>query len=717
MRYLLMGLLLLGGSTSIAAKPPQLPATPKEPVSDQYHGVTVTEDYRWLEDFSDPKVRQWSAAENAYARAYLDSLPDRPAIEKRLTELYSNVSADYYSLRYRNAILFAIKYQPPKEQPYLITLRSVDDPSSERAVVDPNQIDSRGTTAIDFYEPSLDGRLVAVSLSHGGSEKGTLHVYNVADGSELADTVPRVNNPTAGGSVAWNADGSGFYYTRYPRQGERPDADLDFYQQVYFHKIGTPTEQDVYSIGKEFPKIAEIELQTSPDGRYILAKVSNGDGGEYAHYILDPSGHWIQVTQFSDQITSAKFGPDSALYMLSHKDAHRGRILRLPLSMPELDKATIVVGPSEAVIQGFEPTPSLLYVSDLKDAVGQVRVFDHQGNLQKMVPVMAVSSVGQIVRLSGDAVLYANESYTEPNAWYRFDPQTDKATITALQVKSPVDFSDIEVLHVFAISKDGTRVPMTILMRQGTKLDGRNPALLTGYGGYGISQTPDFSFTRRIWFDQGGIYAVANIRGGGEYGEDWHLAGNLTHKQNDYDDFIACAQYLIARNFTSPAHLAIEGGSNGGLLMGAALTQRPDLFRAVVAHSGLYDMLRVELAPNGAFNVTEFGTVKDPEQFKALYAYSPYHHVVDSTAYPAVMFMTGDNDGRVDPANSRKMTARLQAATSSGYPILLRTSSSVGHGIGSGLSEVIGERADVYAFLFDQLRIKYKAETTKEKAP
>lgn len=269
-----------------------------------------------------------------------------------------------------------------------------------------------------------------------------------------------------------------------------------------------------------------------------------------------------------------------------------------------------------------------------------------------------------------------------------------------------MDFSDIEVVREFATSKDGTQVPLNILRRKGTPLDGNNPTLLTAYGGYGISLRPEFNFTDRIWFDRGGIKVIANIRGGGEYGEAWHFGGNLTHKQNGFDDFAASAQHLIERGYTKPARLATEGGSNGGLLMGAFLTQHPDLARAVVSHVGIYDMLRVELDPNGAFNVTEFGTVKDPAQFKALYAYSPYHHVVDGTKYPAVFFLAGATDGRVNPANSRKMTARLQAATSSGRPILLRLSGNSGHGMGTALSERIAQEADVFAFLFDQLGVK-----------
>jgi len=325
------------------------------------------------------------------------------------------------------------------------------------------------------------------------------------------------------------------------------------------------------------------------------------------------------------------------------------------------------------------------------------------------VPLPPISAIGQVVSIGAGDVLFYSSTYVAPPAWYHFDATTGKATRTALFETSPVNYDDAEVVRDFATSKDGTRVPVNIIRRKGTKLDGTNPTLLYGYGGYGISQKPFFlgSFAR-LWLDQGGVYVDANLRGGAEYGEEWHKAGNLTHKQNVFDDFIACAQYLIDKKYTSPAHLSILGGSNGGLLMGAAFTQRPDLFRAVVSEVGIYDMLRVELDPNGAFNVTEFGTVKDPDQFKALDAYSPYHHVKDGTAYPAIYMPTGENDHRVNPMQSRKMIARLQAASKSGHPILLRTSSAAGHGsIGAALDEQLDQDADLFSFLFDQLGIKY----------
>jgi len=317
--------------------------------------------------------------------------------------------------------------------------------------------------------------------------------------------------------------------------------------------------------------------------------------------------------------------------------------------------------------------------------------------------------VAQVVRVQGDVVLFRVATYLQPPAWYRYDPAKGKATKTALFRTSPADFSDCEVKRDFAVSKDGTKVPLNIIHKKGIKLTGDNPTILYGYGGYGVSLSPSFRVGRKVWLEQGGVYVIANLRGGGEYGEAWHKAGNLTNKQNVFDDFIACARYLIEHKYTNPKKLAIEGGSNGGLLMGAALTQHPELFRAVVCHVGVLDMLRVELHPNGAFNVTEYGTVKDKKQFEALYGYSPYHHVKDGAAYPAVLFLTGENDPRVDPANSRKMAARVQSASSSRQPVLLRVSFDSGHGIGTSLKERIAQQSDVYAFLFAQLGMKYKA--------
>jgi prolyl oligopeptidase len=689
------------------------PDTPKKPVATEYHGVTVEDPYQWLEADDDSQVKAWSDAQNQQTRKNLDSFPDRAAIEKQLQEWYAKTSPSYSSIVSRSAtgrirrgepgILFAMKFQPPKQQPLLVTLASADDLKSEKVVLDPNVLDAKGTTAIDWFVPSLDGKYVAVSLSKGGSEDGTLHFYETATGKVLPDTIVHVQYPTAGGSAAWNGDGSGIYYTRFPRKGERPDADLNFYQQIYFHKLGTPDTEDKYSIGKDFPRIAEINLAASRDGKYILATVANGDGGDFAHYLLGPDQSWKQITQFSDQIKLARLGRDNALYLLSRANAPRGKILRLPLDVPELKNAAEIIASGEAVIEQIVPSTDALYVGELLGGPSQIRRFDLNGKNETKILTPQISAVQELLALEDGSLLFRDVSYTDPAAWFHCLNGKTEPVKTALQSTSPVSFADIEVRREFATSKDGTKIPLNILSRKGIKRDGNNPTLLYAYGGYGISMSPNFDFTRRLWFDRGGVYVVANIRGGGEFGEEWHKAGNLTKKQNVFDDFAAAAEYLIKENYTRPGKLAIQGGSNGGLLMGAMITQHPDLFRAVVSSVGIYDMLRVELAPNGAFNVTEFGTVKDPEQFKALYAYSPYHHVVDGTKYPSVLMMTGANDGRVAPYHSRKMTARLDEANKSENPILLRTSSSAGHGQGTALSERVKQLADIYAFLFTQL--------------
>jgi prolyl oligopeptidase len=651
-------------------------------------------------------VKAWSDAQSQRTCAYLDKLPGRAAIEKQLTAWYAKTSPSYFSLVSRPGILSAIKFQPPKQQPLLVTLLSANDLKSEKIVLDPNVLDTKGTTAIDWFVPSLDGKHVAVSLSKGGSEDGTLHFYETTTGKALPDTIAHVQYPTAGGSAAWNADGTGIYYTRFPRKGERPEADLNFYQQVYFHKLGTADTEDTYSIGKDVPRIAEIVLEASRDGRYILATVANGDGGDFAHYLLGPDGAWKQITQFSDQIKAARLGRDKALYLVSRAGAPRGKILRLPLDSPELKNAVEIVPTGEAVIGQIVPAADALYVGDLLGGPSQIQRFGLDGKGEAIIPVPKISAVQEMLALEDNSLLFRDVSYTEPAAWFHCAQGKTEPVKTALRNTSPVSFADIEVTREFATSKDGARVPLNIVFRKGMKRDGQNPTLLYGYGGYGISMAPNFDFNRRLWFDRGGVYVVANIRGGGEFGEEWHKAGNLIKKQNVFDDFAAAAEYLMKEKYTRPEELAIQGGSNGGLLMGAMITQHPDLMRAVVSSVGIYDMLRVELAPNGAFNVTEFGTVKDPEQFKALYAYSPYHHVVDGTKYPSILMMTGANDGRVAPYHSRKMTARLDEANKSDNPILLRTSSS--HGIGTALSERIKQSADIYAFLFTQLGMAKK---------
>ncbi|UCE61652.1 MAG: S9 family peptidase [Phycisphaerales bacterium] len=713
---------LIGASLGIAAAATAggPPAAEKKPVIDTYHGAKVIDDYRWLEDGDDAAVREWSDTQNAHARDILDKLPNVDAIRARVTEILGAKKVSYGKPSYRNGRIFAIKRQPPKQQPFLIVMTSADDTGTARVLVDPNTIDTSGGTSIDWYIPSPDGNLVAVSLSKGGSESGDVYVYETASGRLVHEVIPRVNGGTAGGDVAWAPNGSGFYYTRYPRTDERPEEDMAFYQQVYFHKLGTPTEKDRYEIGKELPRIAEIQLDVDNQSGRVLATVQYGDSGEFAHYLRTPNGKWRQFSRFGDKIVQAAFAPNDSMILVSRRNAPRGEILRVHIAALDVTKAeTIVPQGQDTIVTEFHgaptvlPTDSRLYVEYQLGGPSEIRVFSYDGSPLAAPRQLPVSAVYGLTHITGDDVLFGNTSFIAPAARYFFDAKTGKTKRTALVSETIVNFDDVRVTREFATSKDGTKIPVNIIMPKTAKLDGSNRCLVTGYGGYNVSLDPYFSSSRRILLDQGVIYAVANLRGGGEYGEQWHRQGNLTNKQNVFDDFKAVLQHMIERGYTSPDKLAIMGGSNGGLLMGAALTQYPELFHTVLSFVGVYDMLRVELSANGAFNIPEYGTVTNPEHFKALHAYSPYHNVKDGVKFPATLFMTGANDPRVDPMQSRKMTARMQAATASNEPILLRTSSDSGHGGGTPLAEQIAESTSMYAFLFAQLGVEFRSGSGK----
>jgi prolyl oligopeptidase len=702
---------LLGAAPTALAADPAAPITQMKPVADTYHGVTVTDPYRWLEDSADPAVQAWSDAQNARTRAYLDRLPARPAIRDELQRLLSAASPAYYGLRRAGNAMFAMLSQPPKQQPMLVVMNQAADPASARVLVDPNALDPKGATTIDWFSPSHDGWHVAVSMSHGGSEDGTLHVFDVQSSKEVDQPIPGVQYPTGGGSATWVTDSTGFWYTRYPIEG--PEEDRHFYQKVFFHALGTPVASDVQVKGLDLvdPKIAEIQLDSNYDFAHHTAFVQNGDSGPTQLFTME-TGRFVPIGQPADLIIAAAYGPDRALYLVSRKDAPRGKILKLAAGDLDFRHARVIVPENDGTISPVSESGILsilitgdrLYVKKLVGGPSVVDMYDLEGKSLGRLPLPDIAAVDEIAPGDGDTVLLSIATYLKPPYFARFDPATGKLEETKLVQTSPAGFEDAEVVREFATSKDGTQVPVNIIRRKGTRLDGSSPVLLYGYGGYGISMTPRFlGAERRVWLDGGGVYAVANIRGGGEYGAAWHAGGALTHKQNVFDDFFAAAQHLIRAGYTTPKRLAIMGGSNGGLLMGAELTQHPDEFRTVVAQVGIYDMLRVELDPNGLFNTTEFGSVKEADQFKALHAYSPYHNVKDGTAYPSVLFTTGANDGRVNPMQSRKMTARLQAATSSSQPIYLATSTQSGHGHGNALSVRIDQSADWLSFLFDQL--------------
>ncbi len=689
----------------------QVPETEKIVVTDSHHGVDVAESYRWLEDWSNPKVKNWSDAQNRFARDRLDRLPHVDAITERVVEIMSDAAESYWATAYRGNRLFAMKRQPPKQQPFLVICTA----SLDEILVDPNVLDPEGTTSIDWFVPSPSGRWVAVSLSKAGTESGDVHFYDTKTGEPVFESIPRVNGGTAGGDLAWAAGEVGVFYTRYPRGTERPPEDMNFFQQLFYHRLGTATEDDRYELGKQLPRIAEIKVTADQTAERMLVTVQNGDGGEFAHFVRAPDGQWRQFTQFDDGHVQAAFGPRDDLYLVSRDGAPRGKILRLPISSLDVSNADVIVEESDdTIVTSFWsaptvlPTADRLYVTYQLGGPSQVRVFTLDGRPMPGPDQLDVSSVGGLTTYRDNQILLQNGSFIEANAWYAFDPDEGTTTKSRLADKSSIGFDDYQVVREFAKSKDGTQVPLNIILPKSAKASEPRPCLVTGYGGYGINIEPRFSPIRRVALDQGMLYVVANLRGGGEYGRQWHRQGNLENKQNVFDDFTAVLEHLIRRGYTRSDQLVIEGGSNGGLLMGAVMTQHPDLMKAVVSHVGIYDMLRVELSPNGAFNIPEFGTVKDAGQFRAMHAYSPYHNVADGRAYPATMFLTGANDPRVDPMHSRKMTARLQAANSSDAPILLRTTDDAGHGGGTPLSERIAQQVDVLAFIFQQLGIEYE---------
>lgn len=728
-------------------RPPPVIAAPRRPATTSLFGATVVDDYAWLEDSESAETKAFIDAENALSRSALDALPERAAVRARVASILSAGGADWSSLLYEGGRLFALKSSPPKQQRLLVEIgasvlqpRTASTAPTESVILDPNALDPSGKTTIDFFVPSPDGRTLAVSLSKNGTESGDLHLIDAATGKDRNETIARVNGGTAGGSVAFNADGTGFYYTRYPRAPERSGADQDFFQQVWFHKIGSPESKDTMALGEGLPRIAEIELVRSPDGRRVMAHVANGDGGEVEHHVLD-SGKWTRLSRFEDEIVQAAFGPDGAIYAVSRKGAPRGKIVTFapPYDKPPVDVAPegdavvdeVVVakgvlyaietelGPSRVrrIPLGVKPEPLAREPSSKKASSKQGKKRDapakespttislsERGISAALLPLPPISNVTSVLRV-GDDLLVRVESYVEPPRWMLYRASEHRLIETSLAKKAAFDMSDVEVTRATCASKDGTRVPMSVLTKRGAPRDGSMSGLLTGYGGFGVSVRPRMRATFRVWLDHGGVVAEANLRGGGELGEAWHRAGSRTHKQNVFDDFAACAKALFDQRYTQPSRLAITGRSNGGLLMGASLVQHPEMFRAVVASVGIYDMVRTELSPNGAFNITEYGSVKDEAEARALLAYSPFHHVKDDVVYPAVLFTTGANDPRVDPYHSRKMVARLQAATAGGSrPVLLRADASTGHGMGTPLDAEIEETTDALAFLLHEVR-------------
>jgi prolyl oligopeptidase len=672
----------------------------------------VADDYRWLEDDVSAETAAWTREQTRYARAYLDRLAWLPRMKARVAELMGGASQFTYAVpSYANGTFFASRRDPALQQPQIIAFRDPNALASARVVIDPNRLDAKGLLAIDWYRPSPDGRFVAASLSSKGSERGDVHIFETETGKRVDAVIPGVQNATAGGDLAWSADGSGFYYTRYPREGERAPGDMLFYQQLWFHRMGAGPSQDRYCLGRDFPRIAEIRVATHPKG-FVLASVQNGDGGEFFHYLKAGDRDWTRLTRYSDRVVQMNFRASGDLVAISRLGAPRGKMLLLRGPEFRLDAARVVIPEGTANLENNHYGPitvsagrERVFVIVQTGGPAELRAYSFNGARVAGPDLLPVSSVRTLVPLGGDDVLFDNSSFFTPTQWRIFRSRTGKTERTALDAPAAVDYSEYEAVREFAVSKDGTNVPVSILRRRGLKLDGSHPMVVTGYGGYGLSQSPGHFPPVRALLENGVVYAVANLRGGGEFGEEWHNQGRLLRKQNVFDDFSAVLKHVVNRGYTAPARLGIVGGSNGGLLVGALLSQHPEQVRAVVGLVGLYDMLRSELSANGAFNVVEFGTVKEKSHFQALYAYSPYHRVRDGVRYPAVLLSAGANDVRVEAMHSRKMAARLQAATASGLPVLLTVDAEAGHGMGTPRAAMVAKLADEFAFLLHELGV------------
>jgi prolyl oligopeptidase len=678
----------------------RLPDTPIVPVTEVLHGEPVVDPYRWLEDGDSAQTAAWVQAQNAATRAALDAVPGRALIGARLAALLSigHIEAPVA----RGARLFYQRRTGDQNQPVLY-LRDGEH-GAERALLDPNALAADGTVALDWWAPSWDGRLLAYGLSAGGDERSTLHVLDVDRSATLPLRIPHARYA----SIAWLPDNSGFYYTRYPEPDPaRPGAE-NYNRHIFFHRLGADPADDPLVWGAERDPADMVWVQISRDGRWLVA----GAGVGWSRTDLElrdestPDAPFVPLIEGAEAVSSVDFA-DGTLYLHTNLGAPNYRLFAVDPARPaRAHWREVVPERPDAVLEHAAVVGGRLLLSYLRNATSQLRLADLDGAGARDV---ALPAVGRVQGIGGEpegrTAFIGFSSFTMPPAVYALDPRAG-ALREWLRVEADVDPTPYDVRQVWYRSTDGAGVSMFLVHRRDLVRNGRNPTLLTGYGGFNIPRTPEFLRTIYFWLEQGGVFALPNLRGGGEYGEAWHRAGMRDRKQQTFDDFIAAAEYLIAEGYTSPARLAIQGGSNGGLLVGAALTQRPDLFAAVVCAVPLLDMLRYHTRQIARLWIPEYGDPDDPEQYRWLRAYSPYHHVRDGERYPAVLLVTAESDSRVDPMHARKMAARLQAASASGKPVLLRVEPKAGHGAGKPLAKTIAEQTDIWSFICQQLGVE-----------
>ncbi|MDP0490205.1 MAG: prolyl oligopeptidase family serine peptidase [Verrucomicrobiota bacterium JB023] len=689
-------LILMTSTTLLSAL--DYPESRKDDTEDVLHGVTVSDPYRWLEDDNSEETKAWVKAQNKVTEAYLGQLTNREEIRDRLTAIWNyertGLPSEYggkWFFSYNSGLL---------NQPLLKVMESLD--GEPRTLLDPNTLSDDGTVSLGSYVPSEDGKLLAYSISRGGSDWREIYVRDVATGEDLEDKL----NWVKFSPISWAKDGSGFYYSRYdePAEGEAM-TQTNENQKMCFHRLGTPQEEDLIIYERPDQPRWGIRGGVSEGGKYLLINISEG---------TDPKNRFFYRPIDSDEVIELLPEPDARyefvgnvgrqFYFLTDLDAPRLRLIAIDIEKPERAHWKEVIPEGDHLLEDVSMVGGQLIAAYLQDAKSAITAFDLEGKKIREVELPGIGSVGGFSGRSDDeATFYRFTSFTDPGAIYRYDISSGESS---LWKDSDVAFAgdDYETKQYFATSKDGTKVPFFLIHKKGLKQDGSHRTLLYGYGGFNISLTPGFSISRAVWLERGGVLAVANLRGGGEYGSEWHQAGTRLQKQNVFDDFIAIAEWLVAENYTSEEKLAIQGGSNGGLLVGACLTQRPELFGAALPAVGVLDMLRFHKFTIGWAWEKDYGSAENPEEFEALLRYSPYHNLKDGTTYPATMVTTADHDDRVVPAHSFKFAARLQEyQASDGPPVLIRIDTSAGHGAGTALSKVINRVADEWAFLESEL--------------
>jgi len=690
------------------------PVAPVRPVTTDYFGTPVVDNYRYMEDLGSAEVKAWMKAQADYTRAQLDAIAGRAALKERIHALL-NADLRRGGFVRRGDRYFYEVTEPSAQLPKLYYRDGLA--GQEHLLIDPGQL-GKGTAthyALDFYTPSNDGKLLAYGLSAGGSEKSVLHVMDVATGKLHGEAIDR----TSDNVIGWRPDNQSFYYLRYNKVGpDTPPAESKYNARTYIHHVDVHPdgEGDVVVFGRgvkpglDVPEGQATYVLTSPDSPWVVAVANhNMDEAPATAYVAplaqvnDLHAPWRKVADVGDGATEFALHGQT-LYVLSQKSAARFRLLATPLAHPDLAHATVVIPEGQPVLTHFALAQDGIYARERDGAVTRMRAVSFDGKHSRVVPMpFEGNTLEATTDVQAPGALVGVRGWLRATEYVFHDPATGKSEPTNLTPPPSIDTSSMEAHEVMATSYDGTRVPLSLIHRKGLAMDGSHPVILVGYGAYGVVLEPGFNPTRMAWLERGGVFAVAHVRGGGEYGEEWHLAGQKKTKLNTVFDFIACGQYLVDRHYTTPARLAGDGGSAGGITVGGALTWRPDLFGVILDQVGLSDTLRFETEPNGPPNVPEMGSTRDEAGFHGLYAMSPYAHVRDGVAYPATMFLTGANDPRVSPWQMDKMAARVQAATSGKAPILLRVDYDAGHGIGSSNEQYEQQLADMWSFALWQM--------------